>query len=140
MSLTNRYLPQGASSTQRDPPFEMGSPKHAATQAVVSSTLLVMLLQNLWVCVLCLLASLCIQLLHGSGRLFRYAVTCQDGENQLLNNSSYYGEGHEIQLATLWTGDLEGRFPQKVNSVKYIQEDPQTHESASLQCNKLHCG
>lgn len=33
----------------------------------------------------------------------------------------------EMQLATLWTGDLEGRFPQKVKSFKNIQEDPQTY-------------
>lgn len=33
----------------------------------------------------------------------------------------------EMQLATLWTGDLEGSFPQKVKSFKNIQEDPQTY-------------
>lgn len=32
-----------------------------------------------------------------------------------------------MQLATVWAGDLEGRFPQKVKSVKGIQEDPQTY-------------
>lgn len=30
-----------------------------------------------------------------------------------------------MHLATLGTGDLKGRFPQKVKSVKDIQEDPQ---------------
>lgn len=37
-------------------------------------------------------------------------------------------------------GTLKADSPKKVKSVKYIQEDPQTHESASLQCNKLHGG